>query len=369
MKFLHISIFVFAALLSLSLSAQEKKSEARKHANEFLNIGVGARAAAMGNAQTAIADDVTAGYWNPAGLVGDGFSGTPELSLQHAAYFANIANYNYLGFSLPVDSSNQRRFGITMIRLGIDDIPNTLQFRDPDGSFDVDKIQSFSVSDFAVMFSYSWQTRVPGLSLGTNAKVIYRGAGRFANAWGIGLDAGLRYRRKGLSLGLVLRDFTQTYTAWTFNTETFQQEFINTGQEIPANSVEILRPSARLGVAYDLKLSRRLRLTLTADADMFFDGKRVSSLIRSEGFNLDPHAGLELGYRDGNGREIVFLRGGFYNLQYLELSETDAVSEIFPTAGVGFVLRNFTLDYALANIGDFSTSLTSHIVSLKFFIK
>ena len=369
MKLLPVSTFLFFILILLSLSAQEPKSEARKHANEFLNIGVGARAAAMGNAQTAIADDVTAGYWNPAGLIGDGLSSTPELSLQHAAYFANIANYNYLGFSLPIDSASQRRFGVTLIRLGIDDIPNTLQFRNPDGSFDVDKIQSFSVSDFAVMFSYSWQTKVPGLSLGTNAKVIYRGAGRFANAWGIGLDAGLRYKRKNLSLGLVLRDFTNTYTAWTFNTETFQQDFINAGQEIPANSVEILRPSARLGIAYDLKLSRRLKLTVTADADMFFDGKRTSALLRSEGFNLDPHGGLELAYKDGTGRDIFFLRGGFYNLQYLEISDTDAVSEVFPTAGVGFVVRNFTIDYALANIGDFSTSLHSHIVSLKFFIR
>lgn len=367
MKFLPLSILLL--LISLSLSAQEQKSEARKHANEFLNIGVGARAAAMGNAQTAIANDVTAGYWNPAGLVGSGFSSSPELSLQHAAYFANIANYNYLGFSLPIDSANQRRFGLTLIRLGVDDIPNTLQFRDDDGSFDVDKIQSFSVSDFAVMFSYSWYTKIPGLSLGANAKVIYRGVGNFANAWGIGLDAGLKYKRKNLSLGLVVRDFTQTYTAWTFNTETFQQAFINAGQEIPANSVEILRPSARLGIAYDWKLSRRLRLTVTADADMFFDGKRASAILRSEGFNVDPHGGLELGYKDATGKEIVFLRGGFYNLQYLELSETDAISEVFPTAGVGFVIRNFTIDYALANIGDFSTSLHSHIVSLKFYIR
>jgi hypothetical protein len=367
MKFFSVGCCLLLILFCIPSQGQNNKPEARKHANEFLNIGVGARAAGMGNAQTAVVDDVTSGYWNPAGLSVNPDS-RPELALQHAAYFANIANYNYAAVSLPIDSAGTRRFGATLIRLGIDDIPNTLQFRNPDGSFDVDKIQSFSVSDFAAIFSYSWQTKVPGLNLGANAKVIYRGAGRFANAWGIGLDAGLHYRRKGLRLGLVARDFTNTYTAWTFNTETFQEAFIATGQEIPANSVEIQRPSIRLGIGYDLKLARRVNLLMSLDTDFFFDGKRASAIIRSESINLDPHFGMELSYTDDRGRRIAFLRGGFYNLQYLEINENDAISEVFPTAGLGFVIKNFTIDYALANIGDFSTSLHSHIVSLKFHI-
>ncbi len=370
MKINFVSLFAVLFGLVLHVEAQEVKSEARKHANEFLNIGVGARAAAMGNAQTAVADDVTAGYWNPAGLAAPNASLYPELALQHAAYFANIANYNYAAFTLPVDSAGLRRFGISLIRLGIDDIPNTLQLVNPDGSIDVDKIQSFSASDFAAIFSYAWQPRsLKNFSLGANAKVIYRGAGRFANAWGFGIDVAARYHYKRLGLGLVIKDLTNTYTAWTFNTETFEDEFINAGQEIPANRVELTRPSARFGISYDLKIARRINLLAALDADMFFDGQRVSSIIKGGSFSLDPHMGLELSYTDNSNRKVAFLRGGVYNLQYLELDEDDTISEIFPTAGMGFVIKNFQIDYALSNIGDFSTNLHSHIVSVRIFIK
>ena len=44
--------------------------DAPKYSNEFLAVGVGARALGMGNAFTAVTNDVTSGYWNPAGLLG-----------------------------------------------------------------------------------------------------------------------------------------------------------------------------------------------------------------------------------------------------------------------------------------------------------
>jgi hypothetical protein len=73
-----------------------------KYSNEFLNLGVGARAMGMGNTQVAITDDVTSGYWNPAGMTG--MTRKYEISLMHASYFAGIANYDYIGFATPIDS-------------------------------------------------------------------------------------------------------------------------------------------------------------------------------------------------------------------------------------------------------------------------
>ena len=114
----------------------------RRRIHEFLKIGVGARAAAMGNAMSGIADDVTAGYWNPAGL---GFApAAPEVALMHSEYFAGIAKYDYIGFTMPIGEN--RRFGASVIRLGVDDIPNTLNLVDPNGNIDFSAVETFSVA-------------------------------------------------------------------------------------------------------------------------------------------------------------------------------------------------------------------------------
>lgn len=344
--------------------------EARKYSNDFLKIGVGARALGMGSAQVAVASDVTAGYWNPAGLAGNDAIGYPEVAAMHAAYFANIANYNHIGLSLPLDDDNSRFFGVTLIRLGIDDIPNTLQLVEPDGTINYDAVRSFSVSQMAALLSYAWRLKsVEGLSFGASLKVIYHGIGPFGNGWGFGLDLGARYQRKGFMAGLAITDATNTYNAYTFNTKTFEEEFIQTGNALILNSVEVTRPTVRLGLAYDFRLSTRMRLLATADADLYTDGRRVGAIAGNDVLSLDPKAGLEFAYLNPQLRKVAFLRGGFYNLQNVVDENGEDVTGVFPTAGVGFVVRNFTIDYALANIGNFSQNLHSHVVSLKFHIQ
>ncbi|MEZ4772043.1 MAG: PorV/PorQ family protein [Bacteroidia bacterium] len=351
-------------------AASGKQTLAPKYSNEFLKIGIGARAFGMGNAQIAIAEDVTAGYWNPAGLASASSPLYPEVSLMHASYFANIATYNYAGFTLPVDSAGTRRFGVTLIRLGIDDIPNTLKLVEPDGSINYDKVQSFSNTDFAALFSYAWSIPgIKGLSLGTNVKIIYRSVGRFANAWGFGLDVAARYQVKNFSAGLMVTDITNTFNAWTFNTETFEDDFIKTGNVVPLNSIELTRPSVRLGLAYDLKLARKLSMLVAVDNDVYFDGNRSSSLLSGSGISIDPRAGIELAYLNSQYRKVAFLRGGFYNLQNIKDQNGENAVGLFPTAGIGVVLKNFQIDYALANIGNLSENLHTHIVSLKFHIQ
>lgn len=341
-----------------------------KYSNEFLKIGVGARAFGMGNAQVAAANDVTAGYWNPAALASADVIPYPEVSLMHASYFAGIADYNYIGFTMPVDSASNRHFGVSLIRMGVDDIPNTLQLREADGSFNYSKVSSFSETQLAALISYAWQPAiVEGLNLGFNAKIIYRGVGRFANAWGFGVDLGARYQRGPLALAAVLTDATHTYNAWTFNTETFAEEFASTGNVIPTSSIELTRPALRLGLAYDFKVARRAKVLVAIDNDVYFDGKRPGSLAFIGNASLDPRVGLELALLNLQYRKVAFLRGGVYNIQNIIDAEGNPVTGLFPTIGAGVVLRNFTLDYALANIGNLSENLHTHIVSLKFHIQ
>src|ERR1700750_15436 len=95
MKSIRLPITLFVILLSISTTAQF-----RKYSNEFLNIGAGARGLAMGSAQVASVNDGTAGYWNPAGLVG--VKDNPQLNLMHSEYFAGIGKYDYANLVLPL---------------------------------------------------------------------------------------------------------------------------------------------------------------------------------------------------------------------------------------------------------------------------
>jgi len=162
---------------------------APKYSNEFLSLGVGARAFGMSNVQTAIVNDVTASYWNPAGLTK--IKSDRQLSLMHAEYFAGIAKYDYGAIAMPLDSN--RRLAFSLIRFGVDDIPNTIELIDVNGNIDYSKITSFSVADYAFILSYADKVNNKvGLSYGVNAKIIHRIVGDFAKAWGFGVDVGLQ---------------------------------------------------------------------------------------------------------------------------------------------------------------------------------
>lgn len=365
---------ILTALFILGLSATfssllaQNKTQATIYSNEFLKIGVGARAMGMGRTMCALTDDVTAGYWNPAGLASASSSMQPEVSLMYASYFANIATYNYAGFVIPVDSTGNRRFGVTLIRLGVDNIPNTLDLVS-NGNIDFNKVRSFSTADFATLLSYAWRPKgIKGLSLGTNFKIIYRGVGRFANAWGFGLDVAAKYQVKNFMVGVNLMDATQTYNMWTFNTETFKEAFIQTGNVIPENSVEITKPAARIGLGYNINMGSRFGAVIGADADVTFDGKR-NTFISSQGASIDPKLGLEISYKHSNtGKPLASLRGGIFNIQQIEDVDGNKKTAFSPSVGVGFAIKAIKVDYALAQVGSTDLKQASHIVSLSILI-
>ena len=129
MKYIYSVLFI----LSVGCFSAEAQITAPKYSNEFLSIGVGARAIAMGTAQVSAVNDVTAGYWNPAGLVE--VKEFPQLSLMHAEYFAGNSKYDYAGVAMPLKGKN-RTLGISAFRFATDDIAYTIDYIQPDGSFD-----------------------------------------------------------------------------------------------------------------------------------------------------------------------------------------------------------------------------------------
>src|SRR5205823_10132908 len=126
------------------------------------------------------------------------------VSLMHAEYFAGIGKYDYLSAAVPIGNS-YRTLGFSLLRFGVDDIPNTLFLVEPDGSINYNNIQTFSSADYAFLFSFAQKIKDEEdnkMSFGANAKIIYRKVGHFATAWGFGLDAGFRMQGDRWSVGV-----------------------------------------------------------------------------------------------------------------------------------------------------------------------
>jgi hypothetical protein len=284
----------------------------------------------------------------------------------HSEYFAGIGKYDYASIALPM-ANNKRTIGISALRFAVDDIMNTLFLVEPDGSINYNNIQAFSSADYAFIFSFAQKLKESGrknIQFGLNAKVIHRSVGKFAKAWGFGLDAGLQIFQGRWKFGVVGRDLTTTFNAWSFNfTEKEKEVLYLTKNDIPVKSTELTAPRLVLGVARDFKLGKKSALLAEASIDLTFDGQR-NTIISAPGFSGDPKLGLECNFNN-----IFFLRAGINNFQRA-LADGDTLNQkkvwIYqPSAGAGFRIQNVTIDYAFTNLANQSNPLFTHVFSLK----
>lgn len=226
-------LFFFLVQPSYTFAAEEGA-----HAAEFLSHGVGARALAMGSAFVAIADDVTASYWNPAGLAKvkkNGFSTMYSDTFRggEGSFFSQgLVSYNFVNYIHQIEGIGS--LGISWIRQGIDDIPRTTfidvdnngmlgDYQDTNGNgikdegeHYIDKptvAEYFSNSDNALIISYARQVHSL-IAIGGNLKLlsqsIYENSGR-----GFGLDIGVILSPyDGFQIGAILLDATGTQIRW-----------------------------------------------------------------------------------------------------------------------------------------------------------
>ncbi len=273
----------FGSLLTVMLILLCSRSAAQfaKYSNEFLNIGAGARGMSMGNAQVASVSDGSAGYWNPAALMA--VKDYPQVNLMHAEYFAGIGKYDYLNLVLPL-KDNKRTIGLSLLRFAVDDIPNTVFLVQPDGSINFSNIKTFSSADYAFLFSLAQQLSLKEnkqINFGLNAKIIHRIAGDFASAWGFGFDAAIQVIGNRWKFGVVARDVTTTFNAWSYSIdEQMREVFYVTGNDIPVKSTELTAPQLILGGSYNFKLNSKLNLLAEADLDITFDVVIRNTVIR-----------------------------------------------------------------------------------------
>ena len=345
------NVVVVIFLIASAVSAQT----VRKYSNEFMNIGVDAAAFGMSNAVVASTNDVNSGYWNPAGLVA---LEDKQLSLMHASYFANIANYDYAAFAMPLDDKSA--VGLSLIRFGVDDILNTTQLIDEQGNIDYNRISLFSTADYGVTFSYARELPLDGLNFGVNAKVIRRIIGDFASSWGFGLDAGIQFTSGNWNFGVMARDITTTFNAWNIDEEQFATisgAVEGQNQELP-ETTEITIPKLQMGAAK--KFVFHYDFVLLAEANLNFRFAETNDIISTSFASIDPALGLQFGYID-----MIFVRAGVGNFQNIQqLDGTDSIG-FQPNIGVGFKYKGIQVDYALTDIGDQSAALYSNVFSLK----
>ncbi|MFC4739554.1 PorV/PorQ family protein [Flavobacterium ponti] len=328
----------------------------RKYSNEFLSIGVDAAALGMSNAVVASTGDVNSGYWNPAGLLK---LEDKQVSIMHASYFANIAQYDYAAFGMPID--DRSAFGVSLIRFGVDDILNTTQLIDSQGNIDYNRISLFSTADYALTVSYARALPIEGFNYGVNAKVVRRIIGDFANSWGFGFDFGLQFESDNeWKVGLMLRDITTTYNTWTINEEEYQKikdAVPGENQDLPETS-EITLPKAQLGISKKFEFHNEMSLLAAGNLNMQF--AQTNDIISTKAVSIDPALGFEWGYTD-----LVFLRAGVGNFQQITQIDDSKKLSFQPNIGVGFKYKGIQVDYALTDLGDQSAALYSNIFSLK----
>lgn len=350
------SFFLFSFILLNSIIFSQTTKITPKYSNEFLAIGIGADALGLGNAVVAQTASANSGYWNPAGLtqINKWF----DIALMHSEYFGGVAKYDYLGLAHALDKKST--LGFSAIRFAVDNIPNTTQLIDQQGNVDYSRITSFTAADYAFLFSYARKLKIKGLSVGGNFKLIHRKVGDFAKSWGFGLDAGAQYSVKNYKFGIMARDISTTFNAWVFNIDSKTQEvFVQTGNSIPVNGLEITLPRIIFASYGKFELGKKGIYTEgELNLDMTTDGRR-NTLIQSKILSLDPHLGIAIGFKN-----YVVIRGGFSNFQYVKMFDDSKKLNFQPNIGLGLSIKNFNLDYAFTNIGGVSASLYSHVISI-----
>lgn len=310
-KYLPVIIF----FLSIS-SLIQSQTVISKYAGEFMALGVGGRALGMGGAFVAVANDVTSGYYNPAGLANLNY---PQIALMHSEQFGNLVNYDYGAIAIPYDKDMS--FGLSVMRLGVDGIPDTrnaLYDANGDGIIDIkddrldySRITEFSNQDWAFYLTFA-KRQTDNFYWGVNAKIIRRDLAEYS-ATGIGFDVGAFYMPfDNLFLGANLQDATTTLIAWS------------TGRN------ELVSPTLKVGGAYKFVEILGGYIMPALDFDIRFENRRFASNFNIGPVSFDMHAGFEYNFKN-----VVSVRAGYNDVKQF-------------TIGAGVKLPKLNIDYSFA---------------------
>jgi hypothetical protein len=324
-----------------------------KYGADFLSGGVGGRALGMGGAYVGLANDVTAGYWNAAGL---GAMQYPEVAYMHVERFAGIVSFDYGAVAFPINARST--FGLSFFRSGVNDIKNTLDAWDPERDQPKPNpenyFESFSAADYAFYLSYA-RLLNERFRLGVTGKIIRRGIGDFADAWGYSFDVGVQYQTDRFVFGVNVQDATTMLQSWSINQDELRNIQDVFGAEMPEGGTALVLPVVRLGSGVVLPAGES-SLTFGFDVDLAFDGQQRYALNAGD-VSFHPRLGTEFAYKG-----VVALRAG---LDRISESPSGGLS-FTPSVGAGLHIKQVAIDYGFGDFAGLTSDLGySHRISAK----
>lgn len=326
-------------MLAPALASGQGVSKVGTTAGEFLQVGVGARAMGQGGAFVASVDDVSALYWNPAGLA---HLESNSVFITHSEWLADIA-FDYVGAGFKLGSLGT--LGVSMTMLGVPDmVVRTADRQEGTG-------ETFDAADLAIAVAFS-RAVTDRFSVGVTAKYISQRIWH-SSATGFAVDIGTQFRTDffgGMTIGAALFNFGSGLRLSGRDVRAFvdpDPAHLGNNGRVPANyelDTFSLPLNFQFGVSVRPIATRMHRLTISADA--------LHPSSNNESVNL----GLEYGFQDR-----VLFRTGY---QALFLAEREGGF----SAGIGInqVLFNGTsakLDYAYRAAGRLGGI---HVVGLGF---
>jgi hypothetical protein len=330
-----------AILISMAVSlVLSSPSSGTKLAGEFLATGFGARALGMGGAFVSIADDASAVYWNPAGLIQ---LGRTQILLMHSERFGSLVDYNTFSLVRPLSRKKGRQAagGISVIWLRVSDIAFTSHLGEPDVDFidtnsngvwdpgerrlwRPDRVRWESDNEIATYLSYS--RRLGSRSAwGLNAKLIWKEIADITSL-GFGLDLGLLYQvTHRWRFGLNLQDFTTTPLYW----DGWYYDAGAPDGKYKVSTKETIYPTLKAGTSYTIPMDAISgKLVFAVDCDFKFEGLS------------EDEADFSVGEASGDLR-----LGAMYDYrQMLRLGVGMDRQKL--SAGIGLMVAQFGLDYA-----------------------
>jgi len=162
---------------------------------QFLKLGIDARAIGMAEAYTAVTDDISSVYWNPAGLA---LTSQNQVLFSHTEWVADI-RYEYLAASRKTSVGT---FAFSAAYLWMDwmDVYTEESFDEPTG-------EQFTNSDLALGLTYA-NEYTDKFSFGFTAKYLRENLDEY-DVNGMSVDIGSLYNTgwKNLTIGMSLRNF------------------------------------------------------------------------------------------------------------------------------------------------------------------